>query len=85
MTNLTDAPCIHGATLAPSEGLRQRGCGDSTALGGERMIGRAEEDGLSCADPLPVADIPVRRRPADATGERLNIGANNVAAYALGE
>jgi hypothetical protein len=63
-----------GATLAPSEGLYQRICGESTTRGGERIVGRGEEHGLRCADPLLVAAFPCIGRPTDTTAERLNIG-----------
>jgi hypothetical protein len=40
-----------GATLAPSEGVRQRSWGERITRGGERIVGRAKEEGLSCTDP----------------------------------
>ena len=61
--------------LALSEGLRQTICGDGITLHGERMMGRSEEGGLNCTDRLSVADFRCVGGPADATGARLNIGA----------
>jgi len=41
---------MYDATLRPSDGLRQRICGDGNVLGGEGTIGPAEERGLSRTD-----------------------------------
>ena len=47
------------------------------------MTGRAEEDGLSCTDPIPSQTFLCVGRPADATAERLNIGVHVLAQEGL--
>jgi len=61
MTSLTDARAARFATLAPSEGLRQRNAGDTTTRGGERMIAGGRRGGLSRLDPLPAARLRATR------------------------
>jgi hypothetical protein len=47
----------YGATLAPSDGPRQRICGDGAMPGGEGTMGQVEERGLSRTDSVHTSTI----------------------------